>query len=450
MPEINLLYVHTKTMGYGRMGSYLAEEIANQGVTVYDDLPLPPDIKCPGSPVTEDRLSPRNRGIANLVLWMSVPTHATGWWDGQIPCIFTMWEATRLPEAFVDTLHMFDTVVVPSHHNVELFSQFHDNVKFVPLGVDPAIWHYEKRPEVKGFFRFMVGGSGARKGADLAVDAFCKLWGKDGSWGDGPVPLLIHKNPKGESYYGAGGRIQQYQGKFTAEEERLLYQQTHCYLQPSRGEGFGLQPLQALAMGIPTILTDAHGHESFAHHGIGISATPKQSGYFIFGDAGDWWEPDFDELVEAMRDVYENYAEHEARAKDEAAKIAETFTWTHSANKLLDVLGRDRLLPYQGDGGFTFGAKRWIYPEAKRYKIITNKDHFCEIAGTSFFFKEGEEYWELADIKRILFESGKLDPRCLDEDDPDRSGLTEEQLARAGKYRASHSDCPTCHKPVNR
>lgn len=439
MQSLNLLYVHARHMGYGRFGSYVAEEIAKQGITVYDDLPRPDgsieDVV--RTPVTDEHMTPRNSGVANVACWISVPGHGTGWYKDQVPVVFTMWEAQRLPEAFTESLHHFDTVVVPSLQNLELFSQFHDNVKYVPLGVDPKVWHYEPRPEPNTFFNFLIGGSGSRKGTDLAADAFIKVFGAEGSWGDGPIPILMMKNPKGETFYGAQGRIHQYAGRYTDEEERFLYSTAHCYLQPSRGEGFGLQPLQALAMGIPTILTDAHGHASFAKHGIGISATPRESDYFIFGDAGDWWEPNFDELCDAMRDVYDRYALHQKRAKEEAKVIAETFTWEHTANGLLDAIGRDRLTPYAG-------SRDWFTVEPKRFKIITREDHYCEIAGTSMFFAKGQEYWGLADVKRILFEAGKLHPDCLDDNDPDRSGLTLGQIERAGKYRAEHSHCPTC------
>src|SRR5205807_7448785 len=113
---------------------------------------------------------------------------------------------------------------------------------------------------------------------------FRALWGKDGSWpSDMPIPRLVMKNPKAENFY--GDRVLMVTGRMSNQAEIDLYQNAHCYLQPSRGEGFGLQPLQALACGIPTILTDAHGHKDFAHLGLGLSSKMAKADYFIYGDA---------------------------------------------------------------------------------------------------------------------------------------------------------------------
>jgi glycosyltransferase involved in cell wall biosynthesis len=454
-PNLNLLYVHGGWLGYGRVGVKLALELDKMGVDVYDHLAgseahysdgafVPPQMQkewdsskpYDGSIVKAGR----KEGRSNIVCWISVPSHGTGWFKGQIPCVFTMWESVTLPEQFRESIHEFETVIVPSMQNVELFSQYHDNVKYVPLGIDPDDWHYQPRPEIRHEFRFLIGGSGSRKGGDLAVKAFKKLWPRGHHFGSGPIATLTHKSPKGEVHYGE--RIQTVGGYMSPEDEIALYASAHCYLQPSRGEGFGLQPLQAIAQGLPTILTNAHGHEGFAHLGIPLSWEACQSDYFIFGDAGDWWEPNFDELCDLMLDVYENYEPHVERAK-EASRVALTqWTWEVTAHKFLDALGRERLeLPYTGNN-------EWYTVEAKKYKVICHQDHYCEIAGAQLQFLKGKEYWQSADIKRILFEAGKLDPSCIDGD----AGLTPEQVERLGKYRAEHETCHQCGqslKPVN-
>src|SRR5262249_49146535 len=151
-------------------------------------------------------------------------------------------------------------------------------------------------------------------------------------------------------------------GRISPEEEVALYAQAHCYLQPSRGEGFGLQPLQAIAQGCPTILTNAHGHEAFAHLGYGLSTTFSDSAYFIYGDAGQWWEPDFDELCEHMEMIYDDYGHAVQMAEEWSAEALRDFTWERTANGLLDAIGRDRLTPYTG-------PEEWFVPDVKLYPI---------------------------------------------------------------------------------
>lgn len=433
MSQIDLMYLHSKHMGYGRYGMCVSEEFEKMGITVYDDLQNR-GTTAPEMEHIVPHLSGRRSGRSNVILWITVPPHARGWYKDQVSCIATMWEGMSLPESFRDTLHNFDTVVVPSPQNLELFSDFHPNVHYVPLGIDPARWKPEVRQAPGSQFRFLIGGSGARKGTDLAVRAFKELFGKEGSWGDGPVPNLVLKNPKGEAFYGP--RIQMMTGRLSDDDETALYSSAHCYLQPSRGEGFGLQPLQAIAQGLPTILTGAHGHESFAEYGIPIGSKPVESDYFIYGNAGEWWEPDFDELMFWMRDVYDNWENHAARAKENAYKVGSQFSWANTAHGLVDAIGRERLGPYEG-------SEEWFTSEGLLFRTVTRVDHQCEIAGRDLVFLAGKEYWEIADVKRILMEAGKLDPSCLDD-----GGLAAEQVARAGKYRAQYENCLACGKPL--
>lgn len=436
MPEINMQFVHdpdgSGSIGYARLGIHLARSLAAKGVTVYDHLPEPDgEANEAMAHLNEGRTS----GIANAVCWVSVPTHARGWWKGQSPSMFTMWESSVLPESFRETLHEFDQVLVPSQQNVDLFSQYHDNVSLVPLGVDPEVWHYVPRQPPDRFFRFLIGGSGSRKGTDLAHKAFRKVFK---TWPrEGPVPVLILKNPRGEEFY--GDRIEMVTGKIDPAKEVELYSTAHCYLQPSRGEGFGLQPLQALAQGIPTILTNAHGHAGFAHLGHGIGYEMKPSDYFIYGDAGDWWEPDFAELCDWMLYVYNNYDRCLGKATRSAEEVATEWTWERTAEKFIDAMGDALNVPYSGD-------MTWHQPISKRFKVMVNRPYTADIAGTLYHFAPGNEYWELADVKRILFENGLLDPACLSTND---SGLTDEQVKKIPNYTAAHSHCPTCGQRVN-
>lgn len=435
--ELTLLHVVGGAhIGYGRMGVYLAKQMREQGITVYDSIKEAPNAVHPASQMLEEE-GERQRGLTNVVCWASVPTHARGWWTGQVPMVLTMWETMRLPEQFRENLHEFDTVIVPSAQNVELFSQYHDNVKYVPLGIDPVRWAYRPRQEPATRFNFLIGGSGQRKGTDIAVKAFRKAF-PEGSWPqDMPVPYLVMKGFRPEDFY--GDRIERVTGRLSGEEEADLYGTAHCYLQPSRGEGFGLQPLQAIAQGIPTILTDAHGQAGFSSLGMGLSSTPVKAGYFIYGDAGQWWEPDFDELVDTMRYVYFNYDEAQHRAAACSAIALEQWTWDKSAEAMVDAIGPDKMsIPYQGD-------HTWYEPESKLYKVVTNMDIRADIGGTVHIFERGVETYRSADVKRILFETGQLDPVCMTGED---TGLMPEQVAKVHIRTLLASYCPTCHQKI--
>lgn len=408
--EITANWVHSESLGYGRMGVKIAEALQQIGVDVVDG---------------------QDGRDTNAVTWFSVPTHVHWWKQGQHRSLLTMWESMRLAEGMIENVDSLDLLVVPSQSNVELFSEVHPNVKLVLLGVGDD-WHYRPRVEPDQFFTFLCAGSGPRKGTDLAVRAFQRVF-PEGSWGDGPIPRLIMKNPRSEELC-HGDRIELRAGKISAQEELDLYATAHCYLGPSRGEGFGLQPLQAIGQGCPTILTDAHGHASFAHLGYGIGWKPSPANYFSFGFAGDWWEPDFDECCERMRYVYDHWEEARDFAAQSSKEVHAHFTWRDSARQLVDAIGADVLsAPYSGSG-------ERVEAELRRFRTILRVPWTADMAGRRHVFEPGVEYWETSDVLRILFDAGVLDPVCLE----DNKGLTAEQVKRVGAYSAAETYCRTC------
>jgi glycosyltransferase involved in cell wall biosynthesis len=456
--ELTLLHVQSGAIGYGRLGVELHKALEAKGVDVYDGLEFPPEIRAKMSEGDLLVADGRRTKKTNAVGWVSVPTHARGWHEGQWPFVFTMWEATWLPESFRDSLHNFPMIVVPSMHNVELFGEYHDNVRYCPLGIDPDKWAFTERRSGPTF-DVLVGGSGGRKGLDVAITAFAKAF-PEGSWGDGPVPRLILKSPKAnlglpddlrnDLPFPSSDRLTIISGRLPPEDEVVLYQTAHVYLQPSRGEGFGLQPLQAIAQGLPTVLTDAHGHEAFAHLGWPVGHDLVKAGYFIYGDHPDmkWWEPKVDDIVDHLRAIYDDYEGAKAiaaRASDEARR---EFTWERTADHFLDALDGAHLAEPKMTGG-------WFVPETKLYHVRVNRPWAADIAGVHYRFDEGKDYYELSDIKRILFEGGILDPVCLERthisDDQvfDGNGLTEDQAEQVGAYRASKAFCRACQQQIN-
>lgn len=442
--EVTMLFVNGDRIGYGRLGVGLAAALKAKGIDVYDhqDAPEGAHQSFGDRQVAEGARSKDTRNIG----WVSVPTHARGWLEGQRPFIFTMYEATKLPPSFRENIHEFETVLVPSMQNLELFSEYHPNVHVVPLGVDPVRWRWQPRVPLAESreFRFLCGGSGQRKGTDLAAEAFAKAF-PAGSWPkDGPVPTLVLKSPKGvdpnvEYTDLPMDQVRLVNGWLTSDEEVDLYASAHCYVQPSRGEGFGLQPLQAIAQGCPTILTAAHGHDTFAHLGWGLSSTMVPAGDFIYGESGDWWEPSVDEIVDHMRSIFEDYDGAEERAHNASELALNTFTWAKTADRFIDALP-DLTEPFTGDPGV------WHEPVSKQYRVRVLRPRTVNVAGTIFQFEPGRDYWVPADVKRVMFNAEWLDPECLADED---HGLLPVQVAEVEEYSARNSHCRECGQPLN-
>jgi glycosyltransferase involved in cell wall biosynthesis len=432
----------------------LVAAVRRAGVDVFDDLPSP---ESSGAM----KFIPHNDGksaVCGHVSWMATPGHYRGHWEGQTRSILTMFESTLLPEPFRETIDNFETVIVPSEQNLEMFSRYHDNVKYVPLGIDPLQWFPTTRPTLsEDHFTFFISGGGHRKGSELVIEAFKKVF--DSRVPDGPAPrLLVHSAKASE--FPMDDRIQLITGKLTDEEEIALYAMAHVYVQPSRGEGFGMRPLQAMAQGCPTIATNAHGHAAYGDLityplGWTLQETPPQA--FHHGPAGNWWEPNFDELCEAMEDAYLNYDKAVFRARVNAEVVGREFTWDETARKYLDAIGRENLeLP-------DVEPVTWKEPVARRYLVRVLTPRFFEVGGLQYQLEPGRDYWEPADVKRVLFDAGHLDLACLPQNmmvniDSDggapamsilESGLTPEQYERIPNYTASHALCITCGQKLN-
>lgn len=433
--RLGLAYTHNAKIGYGRMGSKLHQALTRAGVEVFDDIDEPAEAYGSEESYRYARSymgDGQHRGVARDVCHVTFPSHVRGQYEGQRLHAFSMYETSRLPEEFRDRFDAFETMIVPSEQNVELFSPYHDNVHLVPLGVDPADWHFTPRVDPRPVFRFLCGGTGARKGTDLAFKAFQTVFPH---WEEmDPVPEMVFKNPRGENLHAPWSRM--VTGFLDDDEERALYARCHVYVQPSRGEGFGLQPLQAIAQGMPTILTDAHGHAGFAHLGIGIPATHVPAGQFIHGHSGDWWEPDFEALCEAMHDTYHNYDAHAVHARASAETVTRDWTWDHTAHGLLHAL------PALTDDLVT--SRVWQPVDRRLFRVVVNDENRFELNGVHYRMLPGVDYYEPADVKRMLFEANRLAVSCLD--DP---GLSESQVARIDAYKAEHSYCPTCRQRLN-
>ena len=294
-----------------------------------------------------------------------------------------------------------------------MFSEYHPAVRYEPQGVHPEMWHYVPRKRGK-LFTFFTMANSPRKGNDVAVKAFRDAFGDGG----GTVQLIV-LDPRCQVRPRPG--IVPIHNHVPHDELMALYEMANCYLAPSRGEGFGFQPLQAISQGCPTILTDAHGQAQFAHLGIGLPASLSQSRGFVHGDAGQWWEPDHDFLVSAMRDVYEHYDDACSFAAFAARRAHSEWNWKLPGHMLLDALGDLE--------GPMIERTEEVEPEQRRYLMRVTSKQKCQIGGTWYTFTPGVDYREVADVKRVFYDAGLLDPSCIDLSE---QGFSHLEVAHAG------------------
>jgi len=121
-----------------------------------------------------------------------------------------------------------------------------------------------------------------------------------------------------------------------------LYRSADCFVLPTRGEGWGMPILEAMACGLPVIATDWSAQTEFFHAGVGY---PLRSRGLVPAEARcpyyagwRWADPDVEHLAHLMRHVYEHPDEARQLGARAAQEAAEKWTWHHAALRICERL----------------------------------------------------------------------------------------------------------------
>lgn len=322
---------------------------------------------------------------ASVMVHMQLPAATKGWFKGTHRVLFTMWETDAMPNIFRPWFDQFDQVLVPCEDNVELFSKYHDDVAHVPLGVDTKFWSrdYTGRPQkTGGTFKFHAGGSlWKRKGLDLVVQAFNNLKLPNAELHIKAAPHAFD-TPKDK----LGPNIHLHRKWMSLHEQRDWYAQADCFVAPARGEGFGLMPLQAIAMGIPTIVSHSTGQKQFAHLATGVVSCGKSKAE----TCGQWDEPNLQELEELMKAHY--HAAHKVPAG------VQQFDWSKSTAKLLAAVPPGKLLD----------TDEWVTPDIKA-QVRALRQIKATIGNEQVVLQKGQVTSVSLGVLQVLSDSGALE-----------------------------------------
>ena len=177
---------------------------------------------------------------------------------------YSAWESTEMSQIFKKNVAYCDELWGTSEWISNVYSHLFPNKKIFTYqhGISES-WKPKLRKEPHTPFTFLhIGEPYTRKDAQIVVDAFVELFGSDPNY---RLVLKCHKmnttrvkHPRGFSCSpsAAYDNILEITGMLSEEQMLGLYEQTDVFVYPSWGEGFGFQPLQALAMGMPVISVD--------------------------------------------------------------------------------------------------------------------------------------------------------------------------------------------------
>lgn len=258
---------------------------------------------------------------------------------GKRVAFFTMNESTRLNPLSVHLLNKAAVVIVPSQFCAVTFSASGVNVpiRVVPLGIDPDIYRWRPLSTgdevVFGAAGSMAGGE-SRKGLDDVVRAFLKAFPRS----DGhKVRLKIKCHPDRDTEQWMGDRrIDVTLGHLSDVALADWYASLTCFVSASKGEGFGLMPLQSLAVGRPLISARFGGVGEFFNSDLGFVVSHKLS-HAPPPYLGHWSEVDADDticMMQLVRACHQTIPE----IGSECATLVSRFTWKKSCMELNGVL----------------------------------------------------------------------------------------------------------------
>jgi glycosyltransferase involved in cell wall biosynthesis/Flp pilus assembly protein TadD len=285
---------------------------------------------------------------------------ASGHWVVMQP-----WEFGSLPRDWVTPLvEQVDEVWANTRYVRDLYVDSGvpaERVHVVPLGVRVEHFRPGRPPyplKTAKTFRFLfVGGTIARKGIDLLLTAYARAFRRNDD-----VCLVIKDMGVGTFYRGqtADARIAELQGDPEAPEIEYLsqtlsddelaglYVACSCLVHPYRGEGFGLPIAEAMASGVPAIVTGLGAALDYCNADNAL-LIPARKQFFADRCVGDletvglpWLaEPDIDALTALLQYAASNRADVRHKSELAAAHIRRHFTWEQAvaaAEKRLHTL----------------------------------------------------------------------------------------------------------------
>jgi glycosyltransferase involved in cell wall biosynthesis len=264
---------------------------------------------------------------------------------------FTMLEVDRLPAAWVAQANQMDEIWTPTAWGADVFraSGIQRPTVVVPLGVDTnqfkpgaARAHLSQHTVFLSVFEWST-----RKGWDILLRAYRAAFES----GD-PVLLLLKidcREPATNPLRELADLLPEpsppvgvlYNQVLNTAQLAELYQQSDCFVLSTRGEGWGMPILEAMACGTPAIATHWSGPTAFVNEQngyllpvCGLTPTGLDKPYY---QGAQWARPDETALVDLLRQAAANPAECQRKGV-QAAQDAQQWTWQQAIDRVYERL----------------------------------------------------------------------------------------------------------------
>ncbi|GEM_PF-162774 len=262
---------------------------------------------------------------------------------------YTMLETTGIPKDWVHGCNSVDEVWVPTEFNKWTFQRCGVKVpvRVMPLAlIDTNYFNTRIKSErIEGVFTFLsVFEWGERKSPEILLRAFnrafrrtdpvvliCKYSNHDPGVDPDAIIRSLQLDPDGgRVVYSVNESVPYYQ-------IAQLYRSADCFVLPTRGEGWGMPLLEAMACGVPVIASYWSAQQAFMDednsYPLQVSLVPAEAKCPYY-DGFKWALPDEDHLVNLLRRAFENQGEARAKGQQAAQDVRNHWSLRHSAQRM--------------------------------------------------------------------------------------------------------------------
>jgi glycosyltransferase involved in cell wall biosynthesis len=310
--------------GYGSMAEYLVMGMARAGAKV-NVAPL--DLDPAG--LTEEFLEIAQRSQPNAkapVLYFCWPrSDLERFHAANDLFINTMWESSQLPAGWAEQLNRARAVIVPTQFVAQVCqkSGVAAPIEVIPEGIDPEIYHYERRPNRPGFTTLIVGTVVGRKHTLEGIAAWKQAFADDAD-----ARLIIKSRFSYGNYVPDNPRIRFVDTNEPTRGIAHWYQQADVLLALGN-EGFGLPLVEGMATGLPVIALNSEGQADICEEASGCLLPVEPARWepyeeAPFGRCGVRGIPGVEDVTARLRWV----AAHRAEARD-MGRAASDWVFRH-------------------------------------------------------------------------------------------------------------------------
>nr|WP_314876147.1 glycosyltransferase [uncultured Pseudomonas sp.] len=236
-----------------------------------------------------------------------------------------------------------------------------------------------------------------------------------------------------------------------------LYRSAQALVLPTRGEGFNLPAAEALALGLPVIVTGFGAHVDFC------TLRTAELLPFLFAKSGShlgsanscWVEPDKETLAVKLREIHDKVLNGDAgleqRRREGIELIRNAYTWEQSAQAVMASAqwlknqpplapGKTKLVvvgPWATKCGVAEYSQSLLSEfDRERYEISV----FCDERTAALAESEYQPAWKLGDAKAVLEVLGNEECAAADtvivQHQPSLFALTDEICQRLASLQA--------------